>query len=231
MSHKTASFGSISCGCVYASARSFMWAYIYIGKDVRMACLLHSRLFVCKLGWLVCFLVCLHVCFCWVLTSASPEIGVWRIRHHHRDSRGEATEKKQTKNTHPHAYTLWRNAHCRPEMGEVWLTDAADIRMNRYPSFPSSEAAKTHSDSSEAKPPTLQHGASQLTTHTQIHLLSLSVSPNLLLNGGLCILELMFSPSVYLSLLFSLSLLLQISNLHVSLFSWSSYPFIPSLFH
>lgn len=113
--------------------------------------------------------------------------------------------KKQTQNTHPHAYTLWRNAHCRPEMGEVWLTDTADTRMHRYPLLPIQRGCQNTQRFLWGGTPTLQHGASQLTTHTQIHLLSLSVSPNLLLNGSLCILELMFSSSVYLSLLFSLS--------------------------
>lgn len=63
-------------------------------------------------------------------------------------------------------------------MGEVWLTDAADIRMNRYPSFPSSEAAKTHSDSSEAKPPpcsmelpSLPHTHKYTFSHSLSHLI------------------------------------------------------------
>ncbi len=81
-------------------------------------------------------------------------------------------------------------------MGEVWLIDAADTRMNPHAcTVPIQQGCQNTQRFLWGGTPTLQHGASQLTTHTQIHLLLLSVSPNLLLNGGLCILELMYSPS------------------------------------
>lgn len=152
----------------------------------------------------MCFLVRLHVCFCWVLASASPEIGVWRIRQHHGDARREATEKTNTKHPPTCIHTL---EECPLQ---TWDGGGVAYRCSRHthaplPLLPIQRGCQNTQRFLWGGTPTLQHGASQLTTHTQIHLLSLSVSPNLLLNGGLCILELMFSPSVYLSLLFSLS--------------------------
>lgn len=154
-------------------------------------------------GWLMCFLVCLHVCFCWVLASASPEIGVWRIRQHHSDARREGTEKTNTKHPPTCIHTL---EECPLQ---TWDGGGVAYRCSRHthaplPLLPIQRGCQNTQRFLWGGTPTLQHGASQLTTHTQIHL-SLSVSPNLLLNGGLCILELMFSPSVYLSLFFSLS--------------------------
>lgn len=156
---------------------------------------------------------CASQCVCMCVLLLSPSICISRDRSlaslssPRRCRRGG--HSKQTQNSHPHAYTLsggmpiadLRWGRCGLQMPQTHACTHTHVP------FPSSEAAKTHSDSTGGGTPTLQHEASQLTTHTQIHLLSLSVSANLLIKGGLCILELMFSPSapLYYSLSFSRS--------------------------
>lgn len=178
---------------------------------MHIACLLHSLLSVMCVSVVGRLFALLTVSASVLLLSPSVCISRdWSLAYlssPRRSRRGG--HSKQTQNSHPHAYTLsggmpiadLRWGRCGLQMPQTHACTHTHVP------FPSSKAAKTHSHSTGGGTPTLQHGASQLTTHTQIHLLSLSVSPNLLLKGGLCILELLFSPPapLFYSLSFSRS--------------------------
>lgn len=131
---------------------TFVYVSVYIEKDVHM-CSYPSC--VCRL-WSGC---CISRCVCMCVFLLGPSICVSRDRSlaypssPRRSRRGG--HSKQTQNSHPHAYTLFgampiadlRWGRCGLQMPQTHAC------THTHAPFPSSEAAKTHSDSSEAEPP------------------------------------------------------------------------------
>ncbi len=178
-----------------------MWAYISrrmcICALIRRVCV-GCGAAVALLGVSAC------VCFCWVLASVSRDRSLAYPSSPRRSRRGG--HSKQTQNSHPHAYTLFggmpiadlRWGRCGLQMPQTHAC------THTHAPFPSSEAAKTHSDSSEAEPPPCSMELPSL-PHTHKYTFSCSLYQLIFYLMAACILELMFSPSVFDSLSFSRS--------------------------